>query len=235
MKKILITFLIILGITSIGHAIMLPQPTRCLLIDFYGFEKEDGIYFREGVSRKKRDEIKTTIKLAEERVANFWGQKTSNPKFIYCDSDTDYLKFGTPFLTPAAAIMHIGSYVVISKDGVDIDIMSHELSHTELFERIGIINRATKIPVWFDEGLAMQVDHRSYYSIDTLRSLTNNFENMIDVKVLVDYPSFGGGSREEVMMNYRTAKYEVSHWYTPKKLSTFIEELNDGKSFDEAY
>lgn len=131
--------------------------------------------------------------------------------------------------------MHIGSYVVISREGVDLDIISHELSHTELFERIGIFNRATKIPVWFDEGLAMQVDHRPYYSVDTLRVLSNNFQSLPDVKVHNSYQTFGSGTREEVMMNYRTAKYEVKQWYTSDKLKSFVAQLNEGKSFEEAY
>lgn len=235
MKKFGITFIIILGITSIGHALVLPQATRCLFIDLYAFENEDGIYFREHVSQEKREELKSIISKAESRISDFWGGKYSTPKFIYCDSDEDYLKFGVPFLTPAAAVMHIGSYVVVSKEGCNLDIISHELSHTELFERIGLVNRSMEIPVWFDEGLAMQVDHRSYYSIDTLQALSNYFQALPNVKAMKDYSSFGSGSREEVMMNYRTAKYEVSKWYTPEKLESFIEKINDGKSFDEAY
>lgn len=235
MKKILITVTVILGITSISHALALPQPTRCLLIDFYDFDKEGEIYFRKDVSESSRGELKAIIKNAENRVARFWGEKTTNPKFIYCDTDDDFTAFGSPFSTPAATIMHIQSYIVISKDGADLDIISHELSHAELFARIGVINRNMKIPVWFDEGLAMQVDHRSYYSIDTLKSISNNFQSLPNVKNMEDYSTFGAGSREEIMMNYRTAKYEVANWYTPSKLDKFVQDLNNGKSFEEAY
>ncbi|NQZ76133.1 MAG: hypothetical protein HRT61_08490 [Ekhidna sp.] len=235
MKKTLITLVIILGISSVGHAIALPQATRCLFIDFYDFEKQENLYYRDHVSAETVAELSGLIKLAEERVGKFWGEKTTQPKFIYCDKEEDYRKFGSPFPTPAAALMHIGSYILISKDGVDLDIISHELSHTELFARVGPITRKFKIPVWFDEGLAMQVDHRSYYSIDTLKALSNNFQKLPDVKKMVDYPSFGAGTREEVMMNYRTAKYVVNQWYTPEKLDQFIDDLNDGKSFEEAY
>lgn len=175
MKKALFTLLVILAIASIGHALVLPQATPCLFIDLYDFEKEGSIYFRKNVDREKREEIKSLITRSGVRVATFWGAKTSNPKFIYCNTDQDYLNFGSPFLTPAAAVMHLGSYVIIGKKGVDLDIISHELAHTELFERIGPMNRALDIPVWFDEGLAMQVDHRSYYSIDTLKVLSGNF------------------------------------------------------------
>lgn len=37
--------------------------------------------------------------------------------------------------------------------------------------------------------------------------------------LLEDFYSF---EKEEVMLNYSTAKYEVAKWYTPKKLTTFI-------------
>ncbi len=50
----------------------------------------------------------------------------------------------------------------------DINILSHEISHTVLYRKIGWYRLHFKIPTWFDEGLAMQVDDRDYYSIDTL-------------------------------------------------------------------
>lgn len=235
MKKITIALIIVFAASAIGHAFALPQASRCFFIDLYSFERDGDIYFRSSVPNKKKEELKLLVSLAEERVALFWGEKLSTPKFIYCENEEDYLKFGGPFLTPAAAVMHIGSYVVISKDGVDLDIISHELSHTELFERIGLVNRSMKIPVWFDEGLAMQVDHRPYYSLDSLKELSNNFKNLPNVKSLEGYSSFGSGSREEVMMNYLAAKFELHNWYTAEKLERFIFQINHGASFEESY
>ena len=218
-----------------GHSFALPQATKCLFVDFYPFEKEGKIYFPKGLSYEQKAELKNLIILAENRVAKFWGEKKTDPKFIFCNTQELYQKFGSHYPSPAAAIMHIGSYVVISNDGVDLDIISHELSHTELFERIGAWNRTFKIPVWFDEGLAMQVDHRSYYSLDTLKVLSNGFQSLPDVKSMDNYSQFGSGTREEVMMNYRAAKYEVAKWYSPEKLDSFIDAINEGNSFNEAY
>ena len=235
MKKIVIILITILGISSIGHALVMPQATRCMFIDFYDFEKEGQVYFRPHTVEQKRKEIHQLIKQAESRVDHFWKGRKATPKFIFVDSDEEYFKFGAPFPTPAAAVMHFESYVVINHNGVDLDIISHELSHVELHARIGLINRSFEIPVWFDEGLAMQVDHRSYYSIDTLQKLSNNFQNLPDVQKMQNYSSFGSGTQEEVMMNYRTSKYVVSKWYTPEKLDAFIDNLNNGKSFEESY
>lgn len=235
MKKIFIILITILGISSIGHALVMPQVTRCMLIDLYDFEKEGQVYFRPHINEQKRNEIHQLIKQAELRVDKFWKARKATPKFIYTELDDEYVKFGAPFPTPAAAIMHFGSYVVINHNGVDLDIISHELSHLELYARIGLINRFLEIPVWFDEGLAMQVDHRSYYSIDALQRLSNNFKNLPNVQKMKDYNTFGSGTREEVMMNYRASKYVISKWYTPEKLDAFIDKLNDGKSFEESY
>lgn len=138
-------------------------------------------------------------------------------------------------MTPAAAHMKLGTYVIISKKGIDLDIISHEISHTELYERIGFYNREFKIPTWFDEGLAMQVDYRNYYSIDSLKKKSNNFENLPDVKKMNSYSQFGIGKREEVMLNYSTAKYEVGKWYTPEKLKTFVRKINKGNDFKNSY
>lgn len=235
MKKVIITLVTILGISSISHALVMPQATRCMLIDLYDFEKEGQVYFRPHIEEEKREEIHQLITQAEHRVNEFWRGRRGTPKYIYTESNEEYIKFGAPFPTPAAAVMHFGSYVVINHNGVDLDIISHELSHVELFARIGLINRSLDIPVWFDEGLAMQVDHRSYYSIDTLQILSNNFQHLPDVQKMQDYGTFGSGTPEEIMMNYRTSKYVISKWYTPQKLEALIEKLNDGKSFEESY
>ena len=99
---------------------------------------------------------------------------------------------------------------------------------TELYEKIGFFNREFKLPTWFDEGLAMQVDYRSYYSIDSLRIKSDNFKRLLDVTKLKSYSHFGNGKREDVVLNYSAAKYGVAKWYTHKKLKAFVPEINNG-------
>ena len=235
MKKVLLSLVVIFLISAISHAIVLPQATKCLFVDFYDLNKEGKIYFEKGFTQEEKNEIVALVSQAESRVASFWGEKTVEPKFIFCKSMDLYHTFGSSYPTPASAIMHFGSYVVVNENGVDLDIISHELSHTELFERIGLINRSFKIPVWFDEGLAMQVDNRDYYSIDTLEALSNGFKNLPDVKSMKGYAAFGAGTREEVMMNYSASKYVVANWYSKEVLNNFINKLNNGANFEEAY
>lgn len=220
---------------SIAHALVFPQETHAILIDFHDFEKEGSLYYRQEVSLEKREELKQLIRLSEARVADFWGSKTAKPKYIYCESEEDLATFGSPALPVALTHMKLGSYIIISDNGVDLDIISHEISHTELFERVGFFNRLKKIPTWFDEGLAMQVDHRTYYGLDTLKARTDNLRDLPDVTKMNSYPEFAAGGRQQLMINYATAKYEVSKWHSKQKLHRFVQAINNGESFQEAY
>jgi len=203
-----------------------------LLIDWYDFEKDGLLYYRADIPLSKIDSLKSFIKKAETRVGNFWGSYNAAPYIIYCDNDADYKKFGNPSMTPAVSFMNIEASIVIHRSGLNLDVMAHELSHTELFARVGFVNRERKIPVWFDEGLAMQVDWRQTYALDSLEVWTDGFIDLPNVQGMISYRDF---SRGDIKLNYSTAKYEVGKWYTPEKLETFIDIINRGGSFNSAF
>jgi len=235
-RRTVLIFIIVIPISSFAHFIYFPQQTRSILIDYSDFKKDGRLYFNSNTPQNKVDTVKHLIALASNRVAEFWGQKTCNPKFIYCENEEDFKKYGSPYNVPALTHIKLGSYIVISNEGIDLDIIAHEISHAEFYERIGFYNWTFKIPRWFDEGLVMQNDYRYYYSEDTLKFKTNNFKNMPDVKKLKSGKQFNEeGSREQIMLNYMTAKHEVKNWYTKEKLDKLIKDINSGKTFDEAF
>jgi hypothetical protein len=228
-------FLITIPIAAFAHFIIFPQESRCMLIDYTGFKKDGMLYFNPNTPQNKIDTLKSLIDIASYRLEGFWGQKKCNPKFIYCDNLKDFKKYGSPSLVPAVTHVKLGSYIVISKDGIDLDILAHEMTHAEFYERIGFYNWSFKVPKWFDEGLAMQNDYRDYYSEDTLRARSGNYKNLPDVKKFKSNNLFFQGSLEEIMLNYMTAKHEFKKWYSKNKLEKLIKDLNSGKSFEEAF
>jgi hypothetical protein len=235
-KSTVLVFLLVIPITAFAHFIFFPQQTRSILINYSNYKKDSSLYFNSITPQNKIDTLKLLVELASNRVAKFWGQKTCNPKYIYCDSDEDFKKFGSPFKVPALTHIKLGSYIVISNQGIDLDIIAHEISHAEFYHRIGFYNWSFKIPRWFDEGLAMQNDKRNYYSDDSLKFKSNNYENMPNVKKLKSGRQFNEeGSPEQIMLNFMTAKHEVKNWYTKKKLDRFIIDINSGKTFEEAF
>jgi len=234
-KRTFLVFLVLIPIASFAHFIFFPEQTRSILVDYSNFKKDGRLYFNPSTLQNEVDTVKSFIEFASLRVSNFWGQKTCNPKFIYCETDEDFKKFGGPYSVPALSHIKFCSYIVISNQGVDLDIISHELSHSEFYNRIGFYNWMFKIPRWFDEGLAMQNDYRNFYSEDTLKQRTNNFKNLPDVKKLKTGKQFDEGDLNKVMLNYMAAKHEVKIWYTKEKLDKLIEDINSGKTFEEAF
>ena len=239
LKKIIIrvfwVFVIIIPLASFAHFLIFPQQTRSILIDYSSFKKDGRIYFNPNTARNKIDTLQSLIQQASMRVAGFWGQQTCNPKFIYCDDAQDFKKYGSSNPVPALTHLKLGSYIVISNGGIDLDIIAHEISHAEFYERIGFYNWSFKIPRWFDEGLAMQNDYRNYYSEDTLKARSDNYKNLPDVRNFKTDGQFYEGSVDRVMLNFMTARHEVKKWYSKKKLEKLIEDLNSGKSFRDAF
>lgn len=86
LKKIILrtvlVLLIMIPVAALAHFIIFPQQSRALLIDYSGLKKDGSLYFNPASSQNKVDTIKTLIERANTRIANFWGEKTSNPTFI---------------------------------------------------------------------------------------------------------------------------------------------------------
>ena len=233
--RIWLVFIILIPIAAFAHFIIFPQETRSILIDYSDFKKEGHIYFNASTRNNKIDSLKSLINQATIRIGNFWGQKTSNPKFIYCDNYDDFKKYCYNPFVPAVTYSKLGAVILLSADAMDLDIIAHEFSHAEFYNRIGFYNWTFKIPTWFDEGLAMQNDYRDYYSDDTLKAKSDNFKKLPDIKNFKLGGQFLAGSHDQIMLHYMTAKHEIKNWYTKPKLDKFIKDLNSGKSFEEAF
>lgn len=234
-RRTLLIFLITILLAALAHFIIFPQETRSILIDFSNYKKQGRIYFSGNTSQSSVDTLKSLIKQASIRVNEFWGQKTCNPKFIYCDESSDFKKYSVSPEAPAATYVKLSSIIVLGRDAIDVDIIAHEISHAELYERIGFYKFMFKIPAWFKHGLAMQNDYRSYYSEDTLKVKSNDFQSLPDVNDLKTDAQFYSGSLEKVMLHYMVAKLYVKNWYTKEKLVKLISDLNAGKSFEDAF
>jgi hypothetical protein len=237
-KRILRTlfiFFALIPITALAHFILFPQETRSILIDFSSFDKAGRLYYNKETKKSSIENIESLIDSASVRVSRFWGGRMSDPKFIYCEQDPDYKNYSINPGAPAVTYCKLRTYIVLSEAGADLDIIAHEISHTELYTRVGFYNWTFNIPDWFKHGLAMQNDYRTYYSTDTLIARTDHFKNMQDITQFKTGAQFYGGTLEQIMLRYMVAKYEVGRWYSREKLNRLIKDLNSGKSFDEAF
>lgn len=97
---------------------------------------------------------------ARERVAGLLGSVLAQP-LVGCLAkpalgvDVAYGQTRFAPLLPAV--------ILLGPAGQNVDVIAHEWVHAELANRVGVLVRSWRLPTWFDEGLAMQVDQRPAY------------------------------------------------------------------------
>ena len=119
---------------------------------------------------------------------------------------------------------------MVGPKGQNLDVVAHELMHAELFERVGFWGRFTQIPVWFDEGLAMQVDYRPRYVLS--REASAQAKN---VRTLESARDFFLQDGDLLTKNYAMAKAEVANWLDDvDRASVYdrLERIRAGESFN---
>jgi hypothetical protein len=235
LKRTFIIVVVLLPLMTFAHFIVFPQETRCIFISFSNFEHKQNVYYSKTTNATQLENLLQLKKAAEDKVKNFWIENTlSDYTLIYCNSEKDYDKYGTAG-TPATTQRKLGAFVVLSKEGVDEQIIAHEITHTILYNHIGWYKAIFKIPTWFEEGLAMQVDDRPKYAIDVLQTKINNGLTIPDVSTIATGAKFYTGDDDAITLNYATAKYVIHEWLKTHSLSLFIKKMNDGDSFEKAY
>ncbi|MEO8771541.1 MAG: hypothetical protein ABI402_15710 [Ferruginibacter sp.] len=226
--------LLFLPVIAIAHFIVFPQETRCILLPFSGFSSSGNLYYKN-ITAEKLHALQEVKAVAEKRNAIFWKENFMlDYKIVYCNTEKDFEKYAAP-LVPAATNLKMGAYIIIKDESIDEDIIAHEMSHTILYRNIGWYKRTFKIPTWFDEGLAMQVDERNYYSIDSLLAKQKAGLKLPAVTKFKSAADFLSGDHETVMLNYAAAKHIIHEWLKTHSLKKFINDINNGYDFENAY
>ena len=240
-KKVLRTVLIVLPILIIIVAVYFFQFTRSYMktVPYRpSFEKlADNIYVNKGNSLSQ-NEILSLYEQAKERDSAFYGelQSLDDIIIILCDDPKISSKIGEKD-TITTYGRKTKSYICISNEYFNIDILSHELTHAELHTRL-TKDALEKLPVWFNEGLATQNDYREKYSEEEWVKQTNNGEKALPLEDMDTSSEFYAGTYEEKQFRYMNAKHEVAEWmaaHGQEGLIDLIERLNTGEEFDSIY
>ena len=187
----------------------------------------------------ERAEVLSLIGQAKERVAAFYGelQCFDTTEIIICDDAKLLKSLGGDKDTNTVPFPAKKHYISVSAENLNLDILSHELTHAELHTRLN--NQALKgIPTWFDEGVATQNDYRGQYSEESWRSATDNGKNIIPLDEMDTREEFYAGEAKDRRFRYMLAKHEVyTHFADDSQLPllSLIDELNSGKNFDSVY
>ena len=225
----------VLVVAPMAIALAQPQAAACALINYRGLEEvTTGILASSDVTSAQRLEFVRLHTAARVRIANTFGATRASPVIVI--GSTEALRRLFPGASSYASTIFVPSRscVLVGPKGHDVNIIAHEQLHAEIHHRVGHWNRLTRVPTWFDEGLAMQVDFRERYRW----SPDSGAVDSRTVKQWISRSQFFSGDDEELTRHYAMAKEEVRLWVQElgrENVYGFLERIRQGGRFVETY
>jgi len=244
-KKVILSVIFLLNLLIAAAVVWFlefnPTGYRMSVSHRASFEKiSDNVYVNKYYA-ESRDEIIHLIDEAKLRVADFFGSLTcpDHTVIIICDDEKLLAKLGGDHDTHhfSTLVPVKRSYVSVSTEYLTIDVLAHELTHAEMFERLS--GKAfRRVPTWFNEGIALQNDYREQYGLEAWAEQTDNGKNNVAQEDMDTASEFYSGTKEDRRFRYLNAKHDVAEWLEKHGLQDFmalIDRLNGGENFSAAY
>ncbi len=233
-RIVLASIAVIITLGTVTLAFAFPGTTACALIEFSGLETlPNGTRIPTSSSNTERQLILELETQAQTRIENMFGAPRAKPLVVFLKNPAMMFTFtsngygSTHFVGPRVC-------VIIGPDGTNVDVVTHELLHAELFERVGLWRRFSEIPAWFDEGLAMQVDFRSRYDSSQIVDATE----LDSLRTLWSMDQFNAGNDDEITRHYARSKQAVAQWLEKigrSNLYSRLERIRAGEAFETVF
>lgn len=210
----------------------------CATVGLSNFnEVEKYVFIDNELENNESTRLHLLISQAKSRITNKYGSLTSRPVIIVVDDHKTAQKYGLGpgQQTVRAYVAPWGEYLVISSSTQNIDLLAHEYFHIEISDRIGYLVFKTKLPVWLDEGLAMQVDYRERYKLDNRPFNSSEIDR---VKILNRSSEFFTGNNEQNIRNMLAAKaavYEILNQHSSKSLYFLFSRVKNGEDITDVF
>ena len=169
---------------------------------------------------------------ASVRIEKTFGLANSRPIVAFFSSSKTFWPLKLNDFGSAPSIGNYGC-VMIGPKGQNVDVVAHELMHQELHDRVGSWRMLTEVPVWFNEGVAMQLDFRPRYSLAEKPGHAPDTSGVRELKLA---HQFNHGNGEQVTQHYAFAKAEIARWLSNvghDGLYRSLERIRAGERFDD--
>jgi hypothetical protein len=248
MVRVLVTGLFVM---TLSYLFLFPQLFYCQIIPFSEFIRvQEHVFVSPEIPPIQYKSIQKLIKSSETRIDSFYGGKKSRPFIIICTTGSQYQRYcssndgaGCSVGTPWGK-----SYVVLNLQGINTDVISHEMSHVELLERLGWWKTTFQVPQWFNEGVALMVDRRFVNNSDPVERYAEYTDEWLyytgggqiirELHQISDMKTFFSGNQKQVMLAYMTSGMEISYWLASMRddgFRYFLNLISSGYSFRDAY
>lgn len=230
--------LVVLGTVTVGLTAaffyLVPVSGAYICPTCYGFSRiAPGIYDERTAHSSDSQALLSAIAEAEPLLASVY-MKTEAPLPVIfaCKSSACYTRLGGG-RDKAAAFANWA--IRVSPEGRNTTILTHELAHVELYERLGSSALySSSMPTWFDEGLAVMVSRdERYLATDAAGKLT--CKTGVNTPLPEELNSWIGEVEIDHQTLYAAAGCRVLSWWnrenSPRAIINLIDALRSGKTF----
>ena len=204
-----------------------------------------GLYVEPTMAPEQRRQLAEQIAAGRERVEGFFGPLESAPFIAACATAECARRLGS--YGERAAALGDGA-IRLSHNGLAAPLVAHEMTHTEVFRRVGGWWAVGRLPRWFDEGLAVVVADEPLHSEANWAEIQRRglavpaFTDLVTRAQWIDALRRYGETEGDVPGNlrivYTTAGHELRRWLAcagaPGTLA-LLAAVRDGEAFESAY
>jgi len=201
--RVIATTSLILTLIVFGAGYAHAYVVRLTLIDYADFRNiGSNTYLSKSLPEEAELKVLSLLESARKRVSDQYGEVSATPVTVVLGGKRERKQYGLDGPPGTFLFVPWGGYLLLDYEAASVDVTAHELVHAEVVKRVGYIRRQLDIPTWFDEGAAMQVDHRKKYTLGTMM----NHDEFSSI-VRVDTPSkFWTSDKAQNINHYRQAK-----------------------------
>ena len=155
----------LLVLCGIGTAWAYPPLGAAVCPACYGFERVSAeLVLPRDPDPALAEALAADLAGARERIAATLGPSRARTVFIGCPDERCHRRMGGKGARATTYSTPLGSVVRVSPRGLNGTILTHELAHAAIHERIGVSRLLSgALPAWFDEGLAVIVSDDARY------------------------------------------------------------------------
>lgn len=234
LRRLFIACLAVLGLILVGLMVFLPPTMAWLCPPCYGFDRiGPSVYLERHAPDGDAARMLALIDEAETRIQTALGPMQAEPEILICHSPACDARLDGQ---GAWARAYGAVFILVSPPGRNVEILSHELAHIALHDRIGPwAQMRNAVPAWFDEGLAVVLSR-------DLRYLTEDDDGTLGCRQQSDgrLPVRARDWRRRAGLEhgdlYPMAACEVLGWLTrhggPQAVAAALTAVREGGTFE---
>ncbi|MEG7517018.1 hypothetical protein ACNF4K_27520 [Klebsiella pneumoniae] len=186
-----------------------------------------GFYLHGSTYSEQNKDFLKIKQEAEQRVLMHFGALISNA-VILVSNDQSLVDIGFNS-TAMSRSTPWTQYIFIGPHGQNVDVFAHELMHAEMGVRVGYLADRHKLPIWFKEGFALQVDKRAPF----IEKLNVSQQEIDAVRQFYTRSKFRNDPAE-IIRNYQLSKLAVAQ-LNLDNMDEKLLAIKQGNSFETVF